>query len=238
MIIASAVLGIEPTAFTKTFTIGIQLGAILAVVVIYRKRFLHSFRFYRILMVSMLPALAFGFALSKWIDNALERVDLVGYGLLLGGVVLLYADRWFKPEGKDGVQVGTRNGFIIGCFQCLAILLPGTSRSASTIIGGLVCGLSRKQAAEYSFLLAVPTMCAATGYRLLGHFLDGHTISAEEGATLLAGNAIAFVVALLAIRGFLRWLEQTGFRVFGIYRIIVGLLILMLYYSGTEMTML
>lgn len=238
MIIASALMGIEPTAFTKTFTIGIQLGAILAVVVIYFKRFLHSFRFYQILFISMIPSVILGLTLAKWIDEALERVDLVGYGLLIGGIVLLFVDRWFKAEGNQGTQVDVKNGFLIGCFQCLAILLPGTSRSASTIIGGLVTGLSRKQAAEYSFLLAVPTMCAATGYRLLNHFMEGNTINSQEISLMLIGNLVAFLVALLAIRGFLRWLEQTGFLLFGIYRIAAGLIILVLYYSGVELFLL
>lgn len=238
LIITGYLLGVEPTAFTKAFTIGIQLGAILAVVVIYRQRFFQSWRFYQLLIISMVPAVVFGLLMNAWIDKALERVDLVGYGLLIGGIVLLFADRWFQPEGKPGAEVGNRNAFLIGSFQCLAIILPGTSRSASTILGGLICGLSRKKAAEYSFLLAVPTMCAATAYKLLSFFRDGNTLGQEEISLLLLGNAVAFIVALFAIRGFLRWLEQTGFRIFGIYRIIAGATILLMYYYGADLSLL
>lgn len=238
LIITTALLGIEPTPFTKTFSIGIQFGAILAVVVIYRQRFLDSLHFYKMLVVSMIPALGLGYLFYLWIDTALERVDLVGYGLLIGGVVLLFADRWFRAEGSDVIQLNNRNAFVIGCFQCLAILLPGTSRSAATIIGGLICNLGRKRAAEYSFLLAVPTMGAATAYRLLSFFKDGNTLDAHEISLLATGNIVAFIVALFAIRGFIRLLEQSGFRAFGIYRIIAGALILILYYGGTKLSLM
>lgn len=238
LIITTALLGIEPTPFTKTFSIGIQFGAILAVVVIYRQMFLDSIHFYKMLVVSMIPALGLGYLFYLWIDTALERVDLVGYGLLIGGVVLLFADRWFRAEGSDVIQLNNRNAFVIGCFQCLAILLPGTSRSAATIIGGLICNLGRKRAAEYSFLLAVPTMGAATAYRLLSFFKDGNTLDAHEISLLATGNIVAFIVALFAIRGFIRLLEQSGFRAFGIYRIIAGALILILYYGGTKLSLM
>lgn len=238
LIITTALLGIEPTPFTKTFSIGIQFGAILAVVVIYRQRFFDSLHFYKMLVVSMIPALGLGYLFYLWIDTALERVDLVGYGLLIGGVVLLFADRWFRAEGSDVIQLNNRNAFVIGCFQCLAILLPGTSRSAATIIGGLICNLGRKRAAEYSFLLAVPTMGAATAYRLLSFFKDGNTLDAHEISLLATGNIVAFIVALFAIRGFIRLLEQSGFRAFGIYRIIAGALILILYYGGTKLSLM
>ena len=238
LIIATALLGIEPTAFTKTFSIGIQFGAILAVVVIYRQRFFESLQLYRLLLVSMVPALGLGYLFYAWIDDALERVDLVGYGLLIGGVVLLFADKWFSKEGSDVIRLNNRNSFIIGCFQCLAILIPGTSRSAATIIGGLACQLGRKRAAEFSFFLAVPTMGAATAYRLLSYFRDGNTFNAEEISLLAVGNVVAFIVALFAIRGFLRLLEQSGFRAFGIYRIAAGAAILILYYGGTKLFLL
>lgn len=238
LIIATAILGIEPTAFTKTFSIGIQFGAILAVVVIYRQRFFESVHFYRVLAVSMVPALGLGYLFYTWIDEALERVDLVGYGLLIGGIVLLFADKWFSRDGTKDISINNSKAFIIGCFQCLAILIPGTSRSAATIIGGLVCQLDRKRAAEFSFFLAVPTMGAATAYRLLSFFKDGNRFSAEEISLLAVGNAVAFIVALFAIRGFLRLLEQTGFRVFGIYRIAAGIAIITLYYAGTKLFLL
>ena len=237
MIITSALLGMEVTPFTKTFTIAIQLGAILAVVALYYERFLKDFSVYKLLIIGVLPALVFGWLLNDWIDRTLERVDLVGYGLLLGGIVLLFMDRWFV-EITEPKKIGPINAFIIGLFQCLAILLPGVSRSAATIIGGLSQKLTRAQAAEFSFLLAVPTMCAATGYKILTHFQDGNGFSENEIPVLILGNGVAFMVAWLAIKGFINFLQKNSLRVFGIYRIIAGLIILGLYYAGVELALL
>lgn len=237
MIIASALLGMEVTPFTKTFTIAIQLGAILAVVALYYERFLKDFSVYKLLIIGVLPALVFGWLLNDWIDRTLERVDLVGYGLLLGGIVLVLVDRWFV-EITEPTKIGPLNAFIIGLFQCLAILLPGVSRSAATIIGGLSQKLTRSQAAEFSFLLAVPTMCAATGYKILTHFQDGNGFSENEIPVLILGNGVAFIVAWLAIKGFINFLQKNSLRVFGIYRIIAGLIILGLYYAGVELALL
>lgn len=238
MIVTGAVLGIEPTIFTKTYTVAIQLGAILAVVAVYWERFFQTLRFYFMLAIGVIPAIIFGFLFGDWIDEALERVDIVGYGLLIGGVVLLFADRWFNADGNPDAEINPKNSLIIGSFQCFAILLPGISRSASTIIGGLTQGLGRKRAAEFSFLLAVPTMFAATGYKLLDFFKEGNSFSENELPLLLTGNLVAFIVAWLAIKGFIQLLEKKGFFIFGIYRIIVGGIILALYYAGFDMALL
>ena len=237
MIIASAILGVEVTPFTKTFTIAIQLGAILAVVALYYDRFLKDFSVYKLLVIGVLPALAFGWLLNDWIDHTLERVDLVGYGLVIGGIVLVFVDRWFI-EITESKKIEPTNAFIIGLFQCIAILLPGVSRSAATIIGGLSQKLTRAQAAEFSFLLAVPTMCAATGYKMLSHFKDGNGFSENEVPVLILGNIVAFIVAWLAIKGFISFVQKNSLRVFGIYRIIAGLVILGLYYAGVELSLL
>ena len=238
MIITASLLGMEPTAFTKTFMVSIQLGAILAVVLMYIERFLQSIRFYLILLVGVLPAVVLGAAFDHWIDHAMGRIDLVGYGLILGGIVLLFTDRFFNIEGYAGAQVTPKNSFIIGLFQCTAIMLPGISRSAATIIGGLTRNLGRKRAAEFSFLLAVPTMCAATGYKLLVYFRSGATIEQGELPILITGNLVAFVVAWFAMRRFVLFLEKHGFVVFGIYRIIAGGIILALYYAGYKMSLM
>ncbi|MFM7193166.1 MAG: undecaprenyl-diphosphate phosphatase [Bacteroidota bacterium] len=162
---------------------------------------------------------------------------MVAAGLIAGGIILLFADDWFEIEGRPGAELNPRNAFIIGLFQCLSVLLPGLSRSAATIIGGLTRGLSRKEAAEFSFLLAVPTMAAATSYKLLRFFLEGNRFGATDLPVLVTGNMVAFVVAWIAIRFFIRLLQRQGFRVFGIYRILAGLTILALLYSGFELTL-
>ena len=237
MVIVSSMLGMDPTPFTKTFTVAIQLGAIMAVVVLYKERFFQSFRIYLMLAIGVVPALLFGFFFNDWIDHVLGRVDIVAAGLIIGGIVLLFADDWFEPEGKSGTELTPLNAFTIGLFQCLSVLLPGLSRSAATIIGGLTRGLSRKESAEFSFLLAVPTMAAATSYKLLRFFLEGNRFEANDLPVLVTGNMVAFVVAWIAIRFFIRLLEREGFRIFGIYRILAGITILALLYSGFELTL-
>jgi undecaprenyl-diphosphatase len=238
MIIAASLMGIEPTAFTKTFMVSIQLGAILAVVIMYIERFLQSYRFYVILLLGVLPAMVIGSVFDHWIDQAMERIDLVAYGLIIGGIVLLFTDRYFNIDGYASAQLTPKNSFIIGLYQCAAIILPGISRSAATIIGGLTRNLGRKRAAEFSFLLAVPTMCAATGYKLLLYLKNGATFQTEELPLLLTGNVIAFAVAWFAMRRFVLFLEKHGFVVFGIYRIIAGIIILVLYFAGFKMSLM
>jgi undecaprenyl-diphosphatase len=234
MIIASSVMGIASETFTKTFMVSIQLGAILSVVIFYWNRFFQSVDFYFKLFVAFLPAAVFGLLLGSFIDQIFERVDVVGYALLLGGILLLFVDGWFKGN-EDSIEgtVGYKQAFMIGVFQCFAILLPGLSRSAATIIGGLTQNLKRKTAAEFSFFLAVPTMFGASAYKLFKFFGNGGaSLTISEIKHLLLGNAVAFVVAWIAIRWFITFLNKHGFKMFGYYRILLGTIILILYYTG------
>ena len=231
MIIVSTLLGLHDDAFTKVFEVNIQFGAILSVVVLYFRRFFRSVDFYFRLLVAFLPAAFFGLLLGDYIDALLERVEVVAVSLLLGGVVLIFIDRWFKGGSNDSQRVPYRSALVIGLFQCVA-MIPGVSRSAATIIGGQTQGLSRQAAAEFSFFLAVPTMLAASAYKLLK---DYQTITADTLPTLLLGNVVAFVVAMLAIRFFINFLTRHGFRYFGFYRIALGLLLLGLMAAGVEL---
>jgi undecaprenyl-diphosphatase len=235
MVIMQAVLGLEPTEFTKTYMVNIQFGAILSVVVLYWRRFLRSWDFYWKLLVAFIPAAVIGFLLGDAIDLMLENVTVVAVALLVGGVLLLFTDRWFKPKGVE--QVSWSRAFGIGLFQCLA-LVPGVSRSAATIIGGMGLGLTRRHAAEFSFFLAVPTMAAASGYKMLqGWKADPTIFSGDHLWLILLGNAVAFVVALMAIRGFIGFLTRHGFRAFGWYRIALGLVLLALILAGVDLDM-
>jgi undecaprenyl-diphosphatase len=228
MIITTALLGIEPSDFTKTFTIAIQLGAILSVVIMYWKRFFKTFDFYVKLVIAFLPAAVVGLLAGDVIDALLERVDVVAYALIIGGIFFLFVDKIFQETGSS--EVNNKNAFVIGMFQLVA-LIPGVSRSAATIIGGLSQKLSKTTAAEFSFFLAVPTMAAATGYKLLKFYLGGGQFSSSEIGILAVGNIIAFIVAFLAIKSFISFLTKHGFKWFGYYRIVVGVTILVLYYA-------
>jgi undecaprenyl-diphosphatase len=228
MIITTALLGITPDDFTKTFTVAIQLGAILSVVILYWRRFFKTFDFYIKLLIAFVPAAIVGLLLGDMIDAVLERVDVVGWALVSGGVFFLFVDSIFKDEGK--AEVTNRNAFVIGLFQILAMLFPGMSRSAATIIGGLTQKLTRTVAAEFSFFLAVPTMAAATGYKLLKFYLNGGQFTSDQIGVLVVGNIVAFIVAVLAIRSFISFLTKHGFKWFGWYRIVVGIVILLVYY--------
>ncbi|HRI80667.1 MAG TPA: undecaprenyl-diphosphate phosphatase, partial [Cyclobacteriaceae bacterium] len=211
---------------------------ILAVVVLYWKKFLQSIRFYLVLIVGFIPAALIGFLLNDKIDEWLERVDVVGWMLIAGGVVLIFIDNFFtKTENAENTEVSFLQSFKIGFFQCIA-LVPGVSRSAATIIGGLIQGLNKKTAAEFSFFLAVPTMAAATGYKLLKFYLDGFSFGSREIGLLAVGNAVAFIVAALAIRSFIGFLTSHGFKLFGYYRIVIGVVILLLYYLGAATVIL
>ncbi|RVT98297.1 undecaprenyl-diphosphate phosphatase [Mucilaginibacter limnophilus] len=232
MIIASSAMGIASDPFIKLFTIAIQLGAILSVVILYFKRFFQSTRFYFKLLVAFIPSAVFGYLLSDKIDALLESALTVGITLFIGGIILLFVDKWFnKPLVEKEEDISFLTALKIGFFQCLA-MIPGTSRSAATIIGGMSQKLSRTAAAEFSFFLAVPTMFAATAKKLLDFYKEGHVFSGEEVKLLLIGNIIAFIVALLAIRTFITFLEKKGFKIFGWYRIVVGGIIIALYLSG------
>lgn len=230
MIIASSFMGISHLEFTKMFTVNIQFGAILSVVVLYWKRFFQSTDFYFKLFVAFLPAAVLGFLLNDFIDAMLENVIVVAISLLVGGVILLFIDR-IANDTTNEREISYLDALKIGFFQCIA-MIPGVSRSASTIIGGMLQGFSRKQAAEFSFFLAVPTMAAAGGYKLLKTY---DTIQASDIQTLLIGNLVAFVVAMLAIKFFINFLTKYGFKVFGYYRIILGLVLLALLASGYKL---
>ncbi len=232
MIIASSAMGIASDPFIKLFTIAIQLGAILSVVILYFKRFFQSTRFYFKLLVAFIPAAVFGVLFSDKIDALLENALTVGITLFLGGIVLLFVDNWFnKPLYTREEEISFPTALKIGFFQCLA-MIPGMSRSASTIIGGMSQKLNRTAAAEFSFFLAVPTMFAATGKKLFDYFKDGNTFTGDEIKFMLVGNIVAFIVAMLAIRTFITFLERKGFKLFGWYRIIVGGIIIGLYLTG------
>jgi undecaprenyl-diphosphatase len=234
MMITTALLGIPITPFVKLFTVAIQLGAILSVVVLYFKRFFKSVSFYVKLVVAFIPCAVAGLLLGDWIDAQLENVFGVAVALFVGGVVLLFIDRAFKVSEKHGDhEVTNANAFIIGLFQCLA-LFPGVSRSAATIIGGLTQKLSRQAAAEFSFFLAVPTMFAATVKKLYDFSKEGISLSAHETGLLVFGNVVAFIVAIFAIRSFIALLNRTGFKWFGVYRIIIGGILIVLFLMGID----
>lgn len=232
MIIVSSIMGINEIAFTKVFEVNIQFGAILSVVVLYWKRFFNSIDFYIKLFVAFLPAAVFGLLLEDYIDKLLENVVVVAVSLLLGGIVLVFIDRLFPyaEQGKEQ-EVSYPSALKVGLFQCIA-MIPGVSRSASTIIGGMTQKWNRKQAAEFSFFLAVPTMLAASGYKLLKDF---DKISVDSLQVLLFGNVVAFIVAMIAIKFFISFLTKYGFKVFGYYRIVLGLLILILLSMGANL---
>lgn len=229
MMIGSALLGIESTPFVKLFTVAIQLGAILSVVILYFKRFFKSFDFYKKLIVAFIPAAIFGLLLGDYIDAALENLFGVAMALFLGGIVLLFVDKWFVNNKEDKEESITLiKSLKIGLFQCLA-MWPGMSRSACTIIGGMTQGLTRKNAAEFSFFLAVPTMFAATAKKLLDFYKEGVSLQSHEINLLVFGNVVAFVVALIAIKSFIGILTKYGFKGFGWYRIIVGGILILLF---------
>jgi undecaprenyl-diphosphatase len=234
MMITTALLGMEITPFVKLFTVAIQFGAILSVVVLYFKRFFKTVNFYVKLFVAFIPCAIAGVLLGDWIDAQLENVFGVAVALFLGGFVLLFVDKWFKnPVKTSDEEITLPNAFKIGMFQCLA-LFPGVSRSASTIIGGLTQKLNRQAAAEFSFFLAVPTMFAATAKKLLDFYKEGMVVTPHELKLLVFGNVVAFIVAMLAIRSFIGILNKYGFKSFGIYRIIVGGLLIVLFAAGIE----
>lgn len=234
MIITEKLLGVESSDFTKLFTVGIQLGAIAAVLVLYWKKFIGPLRtgrwgFYFKLLIAVLPALVLGFIFSDRIDALLESATTVAITMIAGGVVLLFIDRIFREESVQAEeQIRYPQALVIGLWQCVA-MIPGVSRSAASIIGGMQQKLTRKLAAEFSFFLAVPTMAAATGYKMLKGY---SSLSATDLELFAIGNAVAFVVALLAIRFFIGFLQRHGFRLFGYYRIIAGLALLVLIMTG------
>lgn len=235
MIIASSLMGIAEDDFAKTFTVAIQFGAILSVIFLYWKRFFQSMNFYYKLFIAFLPAAVFGLLLDDFIDALLGNVMVVAVMLLLGGIFLIFMDRFIKEKTENtDDEITYKTALKIGFFQVIS-MVPGVSRSAATIIGGLVQGLSRKTAAEFSFFLAVPTMFAATVYKVYDFYKDGITVQSDQITMLVVGNLVAFIVAILAIRSFIGVITRYGLKAYGYYRVAVGLLIIILMMSGVDL---
>ncbi len=236
MIIASSFMQIASDDFTKLFTIVIQLGAILSVVVLYWKRFFQSLDFYFKLLVAFMPAVVLGLLLNDVIDSLLESPVTVAISLIIGGFILLKVDDWFKANEVFDEANPTAHTHIsyltalkIGFFQCLA-MIPGTSRSGASIVGGMTQKINRKTAAEFSFFLAVPTMFGATAKKSYDYYKAGFELSSDQINYLIIGNIIAFVVALVAIKSFIDYLSRKGFKIFGYYRIVLGVAILCIHF--------
>ena len=263
MIVTQALMGIESTPFVKAFTVIIQFGAILSVVFLYWKRFfklepvkvfdkeavrglgfgkktwvyitrlIDKYDFYWKLFIALLPAAFFGLLLGDFIDELLENVMVVSVMLVIGGVFMLFVDKWFnKPSGNQ--KMSWQRALKIGFFQTIA-MIPGVSRSFATIVGGMSTKLTRKNAAEFSFFLAVPTMAAAAGYKMYKLLkVPEYAIMLKENiSVLIIGNVVAFIVAIGAIKFFIDFLTRHGFKAFGWYRIVVGLILIVLLSTGT-----
>lgn len=235
MIIAGKLMSVPDDDFTKLYAIAIQLGAILAVVVVYWRKFFDfsNLKFYLKLMIGVIPAILLGLLFSDKIDELLESSLTVAVSLLLGGIVLIFIDRGFQnPTIHSEKEASFKNAFIVGIWQCVA-MIPGVSRSAASIIGGMQQKMTRSAAAEFSFFLAVPTMLAATGYKLVKFYTENGGITSHELALLTVGNVVAFVVAILAIKFFISFLKKHGFKLWGWYRIVLGIVLLIFIYTGT-----
>jgi undecaprenyl-diphosphatase len=236
MIIMQQLLGVGNDAFVKAFIVNIQFGAILSVVLLYWNRFFQSIDFYFKLFVAFIPSAILGVLYNDLIDSLLESPQTVAISLLLGGVVLVFVDKVLNP--LEETTVTYKNAFNIGMAQCIS-MIPGVSRSAATIIGGMTQGLTRKQAAEFSFFLAVPTMFGASALKLFKGFQNHpEAFQGDNLMLLLVGNVVAFVVAMLAIKFFVNFLTKHGFRVFGWYRIVLGGLLLILMALGVNLQVL
>lgn len=234
MIIGSTAMGIASHPFVKVFTVAIQFGTILSVVVLYWRRFFQNFNFYLRLLVAFLPAAFFGLLFKKYIDALLENIVVVALALIAGGVVFLLLDGYFERRSRRDTSIddiSLPKALRIGLFQVIS-MIPGVSRSAATIIGGLTQGLSPKTAAEFSFFLAVPTMFAATAKSLWDYIDEGGVFTGHDMMMLAVGNVVGFVVAMIAIKAFIGYLTKHGFKMFGYYRIAAGAIILILWATG------
>ncbi len=239
MIIASSFFGIAQDDFTKLFTIVIQLGTILSVVVLYFKRFFQSVDFYFKLFVAFIPAVVLGLLLSDFIDSLLENPITVAISLVIGGILLLKVDDWFGNTPKEEVpeKISYPTAFKIGLFQCLA-MIPGVSRSGASIVGGMTQKLSRTTAAEFSFFLAIPTMLGATVKKSYDFYKAGFVLTDEQINLLIIGNIVGFVVALIAIKSFIGYLSKHGFKMFGYYRIVAGIAVLLIHFFVQKLTVI
>lgn len=252
MIITQSLLGVESTDFVKAFTVIIQFGAILSVVCLYWRRFFYPetmktqgytwwqaiWRFYLRLIVGVIPAVVLGLVFKDFIESNLDNVTLVAVMLIVGGIFMLFCDRIFN-KGAEDTPLTLKRAFIIGLVQCVS-MIPGVSRSLATIVGGMAQKLTRRAAAEFSFFLAVPTMFGATcleGYELIQQSNSNQLVEGNHLAILLLGCAVAFVVAILAIKFFINFVSKYGFQAFGWYRIVVGAIILALGFAGIELKM-
>ena len=262
MLIAENLLGVQNSDFVRAFTVIIQFGAILSVVVLYWNRFFrlnhtpvpagstawqrlkHKFNFYWLLLVAFVPTAVIGFVIKKPVVDRLLNpevaIRVVPVMLVLGGIFMLFCDAIFN-KGRDENEVTEKRAFRIGVIQCVS-MIPGVSRSMATIVGGMSQKLTRKRAAEFSFFLAVPTMAAATGLDLLELFVGNEAVggswaTAENLILLLVGSVVAFAVALLAMKWFVSFLTKYGFKLFGWYRIVVGIVILLLLLTGHSLVM-
>ncbi|MBR8758890.1 Undecaprenyl-diphosphatase [Porphyromonas levii] len=254
MVITQALMGIESTEYVKAFTVMIQFGAILSVVALYFKRFfrfelpadmwhgnhsnarraLSRFRFYFLLIAGVVPAAILGLLFNDWVDEALGEVWIIATNLVIGGIVMLFIDKLIKHNHSS--EVTYPKSFIIGLFQTIAMFLPGMSRSMSTIVGGMVTGLKRETAAEFSFFLAVPTMLGAFLLQIIKFWKVGTlNILTDNMTTLIIGNVVSFIVAMIAIKTFIKFLQKHGFVAFGIYRIIIGGVILGMIALGMDL---
>lgn len=227
MVLFSAFFGQQENPFVKNFEVIIQLSAIISVLVLYRHKLKWNPEFYKKIILAFIPTGIIGFLLKKNVDQWLGSVQLVAWALIIGGVILIWSDRKFSKQISHGKTIHDLNWLqcaILGICQSFA-LIPGISRSGATIIGGLSLGLSQKESAEFSFFLAVPTMTAATVYKLLK---IAPTITSDQVQILLFGSVVSFAVAMIAIKTFITWVSQNGFKAFGYYRIALGILILFL----------
>ena len=236
MILAQGFLGVKSDEFVKAFTVIIQFGAILSVLVLYWKRFFQTWDFYWKLLVAFIPAAVIGFLAGDFIDSLLENVWVVSVMLILGGIFMLFVDKWFNHSEENEPEMTNAKAFKIGLAQCIA-MIPGVSRSMATIVGGMAQGFSRKTAAEFSFFLAVPTMAAASGYKLLKLLLEDSSreLLMNNMNLLIIGNVVAFIVAMLAIKFFIGFLTKYGFKAFGYYRILAGSAIIVLLLCGFQL---
>ncbi len=240
----AAIMGLPEGEFLKMFQVSIQFGAILSVVVLYWKKFFDfsNLDFYLKLVIAVLPALVLGYLFDDAIESVLGNQVAISSVLILGGIVLLFADRWFQnPKILDEKDIPNKKALVIGFWQCLA-MMPGTSRSAASIIGGMSQGLSRKASAEFSFFLAVPTMAAVTVYSIFVKTWGKGTTNEMKGYEMilqdqyhimlfLIGNVVAFVIAMMAIKFFIAVLTKFGFKAWGWYRIVIGIILLVYFWN-------
>lgn len=243
----AALMGMPEGEFLKMFQVSIQFGAILSVVVLYWKKFFDfsNFNFYLKLIIAVLPALVLGYIFDDAIEAVLGNQIAISSVLILGGVVLIFVDKWFKnPTVLDEKDISNKKALTIGFWQCLA-MMPGTSRSAASIIGGMSQGLSRKASAEFSFFLAVPTMAAVTVYSIFVKTWGKGTVNEMKGyemivqdqhhiALFIIGNVVAFVVAMIAIKFFIAVLTKFGFKAWGWYRIVIGIVLLIYFWNNPK----